>query len=79
MFREKVHQQLNEETKSLVASMFLFKIVSLLEILGFSFLLSIIIIPFLHSKPNFFLVFLPVLGFISCLYVFLEKPVPRNR
>lgn len=74
MFREKVHHQLTEETKTHIHNLFLFKIIVFMEIIGFSFLLSILIIPFLHSKPNFFLVFLPVSVFIGFIYLCLEKP-----
>lgn len=68
MFRVKVSQHLSEETKVLIQNMFLFRVITFLEIIGFSFILSLIIIPFLHAKPNFFFVFLPVCSFVTLLY-----------
>jgi hypothetical protein len=73
MFKYKVSHQLTEETKDLMNRMFLFKVISLFELIGFSLLVSFFIITFLHPKPNFFIVWIPVALFISPLYYFLEK------
>lgn len=78
MFKEKVSEHLTEETKDLVNQLFMFRIITVIEIIGFSLLLSLLIIPFLHSNPNFFVVFLPVLIFISILYLCMERPKHRT-
>jgi hypothetical protein len=73
MFRYKVSKQLSEETKDLMNHMFLFKVISWFELIGFSLLVSFFIITFQHPKPNFFIVWIPVVLFVSPLYYCLEK------
>lgn len=73
MFRYKISHQLSEETKDLMSQMFLFKVITLFELIGFSLLIAFFIITFQHPKPNFFLVWIPVALLVSPLYYCLEK------
>ncbi len=78
MIKYKVSSKLNEETKDTIETLFLFRFISFIELIGFSFIISLIIITFSHSKPNVFLVFLPIFFGLSILYVWFEKTKPRG-
>ncbi len=52
MFRVKIRHQLTEDHKQIVDKMFAFKFIIITEIIGFSLILSLIIIAFLHSESS---------------------------
>ncbi|MGV3466350.1 MAG: hypothetical protein ACO1OT_13785 [Heyndrickxia sp.] len=68
MFKYKINEKMTEEVKDLVNEMFQFKILLVMELIGFSLLFSFVTETFVRPKPNFFLVFIPFLFIVLLLY-----------
>lgn len=74
MFKYKIGHRISEETKDLITQMFLFRIIVLIELVGFSMLFTFFTLCCFRPRLNFILIFLFFLLLNGSVYFIVLKP-----